>query len=114
MSNPQRRKGTAAEAAVVAQLRNWWPDAERRALHGSQDLGDVILPRNIDLTIEIKNQRTYNFPAWFKQMQDEQINAKTNRGLLIVKPNGVGVSQIGNWWAVMSLDQAIELLDETR
>ena len=114
MSNPQRRKGTAAEAAVVAHLRNWWPDAERRALHGSQDLGDVILPRNIDLTIEIKNQRTYNFPAWFKQMQDEQINAKTNRGLLIVKPNGVGVSQIGNWWAVMSLDQAIELLDETR
>jgi hypothetical protein len=114
MSNPQRRKGTAAEAAVVAHLRNWWPDAERRALHGSQDLGDVILPRNIDLTIEIKNQRTYNFPAWFKQMQDEQINAKTTRGLLIIKPNGVGVSQIGNWWAVMSLDQAIELLDETR
>ena len=98
----------------MAHLRNWWPDAERRALHGSQDLGDVVLPRNIDLTIEIKNQRTYNFPAWFKQMQDEQINAKTNRGLLIVKPNGVGVSQIGNWWAVMSLDQAIELLDETR
>jgi len=114
LSNPQRRKGTAAEATVVAHLRNWWPDAERRALHGSTDLGDVVLPRDLDLTIEIKNQRTYQLPAWFKQMQTEQANAGTSRGLLVIKPNGVGVSNIGNWWAVMSLDQAIDLLDDSR
>jgi hypothetical protein len=47
-------------------------------------------------------------------MQTEQANAGTSRGLLVIKPNGVGVSNIRNWWAVMSLDQAIDLLDDSR
>jgi Holliday junction resolvase len=34
-------KGTAAEREVVRYLQTWWPAAERRALSGNKDKGDV-------------------------------------------------------------------------
>jgi hypothetical protein len=36
-----RDKGTRAETALVAELLKSWPYAERRALHGNQDRGDI-------------------------------------------------------------------------
>jgi hypothetical protein len=39
----------------------------------------------------VKNHKTYKFPQWLSEIEDEKINAKAEHGILVVKPNGVGL-----------------------
>lgn len=104
-----RRKGTTAETLVVGFLRmHGFPNAERRALHGVHDLGDVT--GTPGLVWEVKNQRSYSIPQWLRETLDEQTNADADFGILVVKPNGVGASNVGQWWAVLPLEQVTALL----
>ena len=50
--------------------------------------------------------------AWLKETELETKNAKADFGVLVVKPNGVGVTNTANWWAIMSLEQVTNLLRE--
>lgn len=45
-----------------------------------------------------------------RETKIEQINAEADYGVLVVKPNGVGVSKVNNWWAVLPLDDLVSLL----
>lgn len=105
-----KQKGTLAETAVVELLKQVWPTAERRALSGINDKGDVAGINQI--AIEVKNQKSYKISEWLKETKQEQLNAKADYGVLVIKPNGVGVSRVQDWWAVIPLSDLITLLQK--
>jgi len=104
-----KAKGTAAETAVVKYLQGaGFPNAERRALSGANDLGDITgIPC---LCMEVKSQKSYTIPKWMEETKTETKNASADFGFLIIKPNGVGLGSVGDWWAVLSVSAAIDLL----
>jgi hypothetical protein len=105
-----KRKGTAAETAVVEHLRAFWPHVERRALAGSRDRGDVAgIP---GVVIEVKAAARLEIPGWLRELEVEIANDQPATGLLVVKPRGVGDRRVGDWWAITRLDRAIHLLKE--
>jgi hypothetical protein len=108
-------KGTAAESALVGYLRSHgFTGAERLALQGANDRGDVSgVPSWV---IEVKSQKRYDFPGWLRELAVEVENADksdTNTipysGVLIVKPNGVGLTRVGDWWAIMPVHEWLDL-----
>lgn len=106
-----RQKGTLAETALVKFLaRHGFPHAERRALHGTDDKGDIT--GTVGLAWEVKNHKSYHFPQWMKETEIEALNAKADYGILVVKPNRVGVDNVGDWWAVLSVAEVVSLLRE--
>lgn len=109
-----KQKGTAAETALVRFLQGQgFPGAERRALGGGgagEDLGDITgIPA---LCMEVKNHATYKIPAWIKETEIERQNAKADFGILVVKPNGIGMTpdKVGQWWGIMPMQMMMNLL----
>lgn len=104
-----KAKGTAAEAAVANYLKfRGWPYAERRALFGSVDRGDIT--GTPGLVWEVKAGATLCIPAWLRETEQERVNAKADYGVLVVKPKGVGAGNVDRWWAVMHLYQVADVL----
>ena len=111
-----KQKGTAAETALVRFLQGQgFPGAERRALGGGgagEDLGDITgIPA---LCMEVKNHATYKIPAWLKETEIERQNARADFGILVVKPNGIGMTsdKVGQWWGIMPMQMMMDLLRE--
>ena len=117
MSNPSKSKGTAAETAIVRWLRNnGYPTAERRALSGNQDKGDILAGPG--LVIEVKNRRGgagYGQPGpselgtWMAQAAADKANARADLCPLIVKR--VGTTDVGKWWLYLTAGEVAFLLD---
>lgn len=105
-----KQKGTMAETAVVSFLRTQgFPYAERLALQGSKDRGDVTgIP---GVVIEVKNEATYMFSSWLKETAVETVNAGADHGFVAAKPRMVGVTRTGDWMAGMYVDGFRSLLD---
>lgn len=100
-----RAKGTLAETAIVKYLNeNGFPDVERRVFHGTADQGDLIFPA-ASVVVEIKNCGRYDIPGWLLELDREIANAGAKRGYLVVKPKGVGTSNVGAWWVIERLAQ---------
>ena len=110
MSRP-RDKGTFAETAVTDYLgSSGFPYAERIALGGSKDKGDVkVCPGIIS---EVKNCATIKLPQWFREVTAEKENAGAKHAFLVVKPAGIGRTRVGQWWAGMLLGDLAELMVE--
>jgi hypothetical protein len=87
MSNPNKRKGTSWESSIVDTLRaNGWPYAERRAMNGSKDRGDVAgLP---GVVIEAKNARAIVLGAWLDEANVERDNDHADLGVVWFKRRG--------------------------
>jgi hypothetical protein len=47
-----------------------------------------------------------------KETETERVNAEADLGILVIKPNGVGVSNVDKWWAVVSLETITRLIEE--
>jgi hypothetical protein len=107
-----KQKGTLAETAVVNYLRQFWPSVERRALSGAKDKGDVAGIPNV--VIEIKNHASYKLTEWIKETEVERNNAQASVGILVIKPKGIGVSQVDKWYAVVPLETMVTLLNGER
>lgn len=109
-----KQKGTAAETALVRFLReHGFPGAERKALGGGsfgEDLGDIT--GTPCLAWEVKNHKSYKIPAWLEETAIETKNARADFGILAVKPNGVGITNAGKWWAIMTMEDMTKLLRE--
>ena len=106
-----KQKGTLAETAVAEFLKKTWPAVERRVLSGKNDKGDIAgVPNTV---VEVKNQKSYKISEWIKETEQERTNAGTDYGILVIKPNGVGVSRVDKWWAVVSLETITELLKDS-
>lgn len=105
-----KQKGTLAETAVADFLRKTFTAVERRTLSGKNDKGDIAgVPGCV---IEVKNQRSYKIHEWMKETETERANAKAEIGLLVIKPNGIGVSKVADWWTVVSLETITKLIEE--
>lgn len=106
MTNPSKQRGTRFETEVVEFLKaNGFPDAERRALAGSLDKGDVM---NVpDFTLECKNEATMRLAAYMAEAAAEAINAKTPFFAAIVKRRGKGARDA---YVVMPLYEVVALI----
>ncbi len=105
-----KQKGTLAETAVAEYLKQTFPKVERRALAGVNDKGDIS---NVPFSVvEVKNQRSYKIHEWMKETELERVNAAEEIGILVIKPNGVGVANVDKWWAVVSLETITALIEE--
>lgn len=92
-----------AESAVVAFLRdNGFLQAERRALKGSLDQGDVTGTPGLCWEVKYADGGI-RMGAWVTQTEVERINSNSDYGVLIIKPRGLGAKSTGNWFAVMSM-----------
>jgi Holliday junction resolvase len=83
VSTKAKAKGTTAEREVVRYLQNWWPAAERRALSGNKDRGDVA--GIADLVVEVKAAAQQRLTEWWRETLVEMQNAEAARCLLVVK-----------------------------
>lgn len=100
MSTRSKQKGTTAEREVVRYLQNWWPAAERRALSGNKDKGDVAgIP---GVVVEIKAAQTQMLPKWQRETLAEQANADAAHCMLVVKRPYKAVPL---WDAYLPIDQ---------
>lgn len=107
MSSPSKIKGTAAETAVVQHLRQkGWKNAERRALQGVLDRGDISGVENVCL--EIKNQKAQDLAGWISELLIEIINSKAKTGAVIHKRKGK--TNVADWYATMPVSIYLELL----
>lgn len=95
-----KAKGTAAESAAVSFLReNGWPHAERLALQGALDRGDITGAPGI--VWEVKSCVDYNLPGWLAEAETERENAHADHGIVIAKPVGIGAKSVDRWHAAM-------------
>lgn len=92
MANLNKKKGTAAETRVVKFLQARKIKAERRALHGNTDQGDIILPEH-NIILEVKtgkqteNYSRSQFEKWIEQARVEGRNTGLPCYLVIVRYN---------------------------
>lgn len=109
MSTPSKRKGSQAERDVVKFLQvRGWIYAERRLAGDTYDKGDVAGVNGV--CIEIKNHAKMDLAGWIKELEVEIINAKANTGVVIHKRKGK--SDVGEWYATMTVELYAELLKE--
>lgn len=107
----QRQKGTRAESAVVSYLKdNGFPYAERRALHGTNDKGDItgVGP---DVVLEVKDHAKLSLSEWVSELEDEMRNANATTGCVVAKKRGT--LDVGNWYAILPFRLLVQLLKES-
>jgi hypothetical protein len=99
--NRAKDKGTWAESAVAYFLQvNGWPSAERRALKGNKDRGDIAGTPGLCWEVKYTSGRM-DVRAWVSQLQTETVNSGADLGVLVIKPPGIGETRVGSWHAVM-------------
>jgi|GEM_PF-339001 len=106
MSNPSKKRGTQFESDVVAFLRQvGFPHAERRALGGIHDRGDILgIPGWV---LEAKATRQIDLAGALTEAAAEARNAGARYYAAIVKRRGKPVHQA---YAVLPLWALAELL----
>lgn len=92
MANPSKAKGTAAETRVVKYLRSFGIQAERKALSGAEDQGDIkVMVRDAELTFEVKaGKQTVNpsrnqLSEWLRQTEIEGRNSGCDAVLVVAR-----------------------------
>lgn len=102
-----KKKGTSAESAVVAYLRSrGFVQAERRALSGSQDCGDIAgIPGTV---LEVKNCARTELASWVDEAEIEGENDRAEVAAVWHKRRGRGSP--GAWFVTMTGEQFTDLL----
>lgn len=105
--NRAKAKGTLAERAVVEYLRaNGFPDAERRALEGANDRGDIAgLPYTV---LEVKNHAALDLAGWLNELMREIDNDNAEYGAVIAKRRGH--TNPSQWYAIMPVEMLVKML----
>jgi hypothetical protein len=122
MVNPSKNKGTSCESAVVKFARaNGFPWAERMALTGAKDCGDVRLtPLGWTaglIVIEVKAHKSAGTgqpgPAqlteWMAQAEAERLNAGAAHCPLVVKRTGT--ADVGMYFAYVPAWSVAQLME---
>lgn len=102
VANPSKQKGTKGESAVVKAARaHEFPDAERLALAGAHDMGDVRLCRSV--VVEVKSGKAAEQASvqliedWLHESETERVNANADFCLLVTKKAGKGYDNAHTW-----------------
>lgn len=104
MANRSKDIGTKAETAVVNAARPLgFPGAERRALAGVQDRGDILLAPGVVIEVKGGNAaRTasdLDIERWLAETERERFNAHAEVAFLVVQRAGVGAPNAHRWHA---------------
>lgn len=119
MTNKRKSRGTSWETAVARYANeNGFPYAERRALAGNLDKGDLTLCPGI--IVECKDWADYcdsDVTKWWEETRKEKANANASIALLVVKrayrPTGMAWCWMtGEWgfWSAYRLEDALSML----
>lgn len=82
-----KQRGTAWESKVVEYLRErGWPHAERRALSGKNDRGDIA--GVVGCCIEAKSAQRLELAAWLDEAEVERQNDHADLGVVWFKRRG--------------------------
>jgi hypothetical protein len=105
--NASKRKGTAWESAVVTFLQeNGVRHAERRALNGAKDRGDIAgIP---GIAIECKSAARVELASWMDEAQAERDNDGADVGLVWIKRRGK--TNPGSGFVILTGDDLVQLL----
>jgi hypothetical protein len=113
VSPPKRKRrskdiGTDAERAVVRYLAaHGFVHAERRALRGTKDAGDITGTPGICWEVKggaaAKNASDLLVTDWLAETEVERHHARADLGVLILQRRAVGPANAGRWWAVLHL-----------
>lgn len=110
MVNPSKAIGTKAETAIT-RLANvsGFPFAERRALAGSADKGDVLMCPGFILEVKSGHAAEIASDAlilnWLIEAENERVNSGAAHSMLIVKRKGVSADRCHYWSAWLWLDE---------
>ena len=106
MVNRSKQKGTQFETDIVRYLQDHGhPHAERRALAGAEDRGDITgIP---GVMIEAKNCGSITLAAWADEVEVQTRNAGARIGVAWIKRRGKGIDKS---YIVMSPATFLELL----
>lgn len=103
--NKPKKIGTSFETDCVNYLRERLGDdrIERRALHGTKDMGDIfgLHAHGYEGIVECKSYKSYgdaHVDKWREQTVDERGNADADFALLVVHRPGCGVARFGRNW----------------
>lgn len=119
MTNPSKNKGTSWETACVRYFRaNGFPQAERIALAGAYDMGDIRVTSG--LIAECKNHKVVTdnlIHEWQAETIAEKRNAGADKAWLIIKRAGkANVADAMCWeqnawgyWQMMFTHEAVAL-----
>ena len=106
-----KTKGTRGENAVVeALIRAGFIHAERRALAGTLDKGDVLgVPGWV---FEVKAHDSYagKLAEWLGEVEREKLNAKAQFGVVWHRRRGKGSAE--DWFVTMSGQEFLNILRE--
>ena len=117
MVNKPKALGTAAETAVVRALRTLgWPHAERRALAGAYDLGDITGCPGIVWEVKggeaAKSASDKQITKWLAETETERVNAGADVGVLVLQRRGAGPRNAHRWWAYLRASYVFPNLPE--
>ncbi|MGN9802044.1 hypothetical protein [Micromonospora sp. L32] len=104
--NKPRQIGTKAESAVVKVLiPNGFPHAERRALRGEHDAGDLTGTPGICWSVKggdmARTASDLDIQRWLGELATQIGHAKADVGVLVVQRKAVGEANAHRWWAIM-------------
>lgn len=127
MANPSKAKGTRAETRVVNHLTAHGLNAERKALKGNKDEGDIQMRHpdgSVWMSLEVKTGKmTQDYSrkqldGWLDQARVEGINCDQQCHLVIVR-YGRKLCDAEVWWKIgdirrmIYLDEWIKSLETT-
>lgn len=105
MTNKPKNIGTAAESAVVRYLHSrGYAEAERLALRGNSDHGDVRVTRLVHIEVKggkaAENASRERIAQWVLEAEIEGDHSDTFC-FLVTKKKGKGNASVGQWRAFM-------------
>lgn len=111
---PRRPKdiGTAGESAVAGYLRAaGFPHAERRALRGTLDCGDITGTPGVCWEVkagaQTRPEQAAAVERWLEETETERQNSSSSVGVLVMQRHGFGSTRVSWWWGVLILEQLI-------
>lgn len=106
--------GTRAETAVARFLAaNGWPHAERRALRGRDDAGDLTGAPGICWSVKggeaARAAGDGTIALWLAELDKQRGHAKADLGVLVLQRRGYSGDRAGSWWAVVAIGDLMAL-----
>lgn len=102
MSQHRKHRGYATERAVADYLQTWWHGATVQRGNGK----DVV---NVPFDLEVKARADFKPLEWLRQAKTRA--AKSGElATVVVRMNGQGTTQIGEYLAFMTFEDLVQLL----
>jgi hypothetical protein len=108
VTNRSKQIGTRGESGVVKALHaHGFPGAERRALAGSSDRGDILICPGLIAEVKAgahaRNASLADIVFWWRETERERHNAGAAFGLLVVQRNGYSADRAEKWRCFLDL-----------